>query len=1056
MKRKNIFISLTVAVCLIVVLVILKVTATTPTESLYKSTNKPEFYGLTKAIIHKGDSFSLTDPRFRIYAKDFEDGDLTNKVAITSNVNPNLAGKYKIHYEIIDSDHNKAELDVPIEVVDTPENRYYERTMYSLPSVWNMSLAGTNRGNNDDRQILGFYMEANSQIFVNKVSGEKNLTLTYLNNDSAKEKSFTITNEKTLVTSDYSGVPFIKTLYETSEPVVVGIEVADETKVKELPYYYYKDNEEKFFAYWDSIPDSFAVIDNQSTMTLLPYQDRQKLVNYYNKCHHSLDEYLEYWDVVTQEYDDFLGLEYDPEDPIDQNVKTKYFFKANKHGAGAAYYAGDHVGVNSESAASLFEQNWGGLHEVGHGYQGSLGSTGMGLGEVSNNILGHYIQINKYQKIYDYNDDWLGKIPAIEKSFNAKRLAGTTFNNLELNERLYVLINLLDTYDPKKTYAEINKIWRRAKQEGNNITNQDAYVLAYAKLYNVNVIPYFESWGLEISENLKKDLVNLPILSSMGDLITDDANLAHAQSELQKEGIFSLVTNQEVASLGLTSKATYQIQIDNLEELKGKKIIITNNQNYKKEVEIQSETITIDNVPVGMYEIILPVPKNNVYNYNKYNYIAIKEGEESTYTFVYTNTSNNVSEFLALDQYIEFRGLGDSLFAKVTFDEKNINISYNGQPHVYFPKQVYASLKILNPNNTVVWEKAFMGDESYKSNSETIPYQYGYKLVINHLEINRLKIKSTFLNKEDTYLTKVANQDNVYIIGKYGLYQTTEADSYNHYKEKIDDYAAFLKENLSENELLNKEVESQKKRVLNNSILYLEDKDKQTYKEKYLNLYNGSKPELNNQEITFYQNETINLFALLKGKDLEDGIFNLNERNFSYSAIPLDKSAKPMIGNHNISYELKDSDDNKITGTLVVIIKEPLNNNSNNNGNVNSNSNNTNQNQNNNNIPSNNHSSNQNTNSNTNNNNNNNTNNNTNSNYIPPKEENSNQESSNNNEETITPNKNNKEEVKTEDKTSNQDQFDIVEKTNYKPILLLIIISIIGIAIYYFRKTTKK
>ncbi len=928
MKRKHvIFTGISILVGVALVFVLYTVMASTPTESYYKTTNPPEFYGLTKATIQVGDDFSLRDVRYRLFAKDFEDGDLTDKIVASSNVNTNVAGTYNIHYQVTDSHNNTTTKDVPITVVNNKnQNRYYERTMYTLPSVWNMALAGTNRGNNDDRQILGFYMEAGSTMYLKRVSADKDLTVTYLNNDSATESSFILkadSNEKLAINSPYNGVPFVKTLYETDTPVVIGIEIANNEKIHKLPYYYYHDNEQAFFTYWKSLPNSYGVIDNKSTMTLLPYGDQDKLVNYYGNCHHSLDEYLEYWDDVMDQYDEFLGLEYDPIDPIDQNVKTKYFFKANAHGAGAAYYAGDHVGINSASAASLFEQNWGGLHEVGHGYQGSLGSTGMGLGEVSNNILGHYVQMNYYDQIYDYQNYWLGNVAGVEQAYNEERRMGIPMNSLEVKERLYVLINLLDTYDPKQTYAEINKIWRRARQEGRTLNNQDAYVEAFASLYNVNVIPYFESWGAPVQDRLKKELANLPVLSTLGDIVTDPTHASDAKNALNKEGIFSLVTNQEVASLGMTSHTTMQLNIDNMNEIMGKKVVVTNNENYTQEIIITGNTISLSDIPIGAYEVILPVPKTNIYEYSKYNYIMVSD-TDTFYTFDYLNKVDSVSDFLALDDIIKLNGLGDWTFAQITFDDGNINIKNNsGQPHSYFNDNLYAEIKVLDLEGTVVYHQIYLGDTSYSASQETIPYVNGYKIIITHKEApSRLKITSQFLQQEESNLTKNDDSENVYIIGKYGLYQNTEAESYNHYQEKIDSYAQKLTDTLSEQEISHKEEAIQEKRVLYNSIIYLNDPEKSHYLEKYRYIYNGSAPILEQDIYTYSQNDFINFYLLDLGSDLEDGKFQLTPENFKYQELPLDQTSRPAAGMHMLAYELTDSDGNKTSGVITVHILE--------------------------------------------------------------------------------------------------------------------------------------
>ena len=92
------------------------------------------------------------------------------------------------------------------------------------------------------------------------------------------------------------------------------------------------------------------------------------MTNYYKNGFKSLDLFLEYYQKVVEKMDEYVGLDFNPEKITDQNVRTKYLVKANVHGVGAAYYAGDHVGVNNASMRSFFEMNWGGLHELAHGY----------------------------------------------------------------------------------------------------------------------------------------------------------------------------------------------------------------------------------------------------------------------------------------------------------------------------------------------------------------------------------------------------------------------------------------------------------------------------------------------------------------------------------------------------------------------------------------------------------------------------------------------------------------------------------------------------------------
>ena len=106
-------------------------------DNYWSTENAPIFYGATKITIPKGlvESFNPLDARFRIFAKDFEDGDLTPYITCTHNVEPNTAGTYHIAYTVKDSNDNEVNLQVPVIVLDdTTESIKVERTLYTIPS----------------------------------------------------------------------------------------------------------------------------------------------------------------------------------------------------------------------------------------------------------------------------------------------------------------------------------------------------------------------------------------------------------------------------------------------------------------------------------------------------------------------------------------------------------------------------------------------------------------------------------------------------------------------------------------------------------------------------------------------------------------------------------------------------------------------------------------------------------------------------------------------------------------------------------------------------------
>ncbi len=116
-------------------------------------------YGASEITIPQGTDFDVKDTRFRVFAKDFEDGDLTQSIVVTENVNEDAVGTYTISYSVEDQHGNETQLSVPVNVVSAETNEItVKRLMYTIPNVSNMDQAGTNRNNYGDRQHLGIYL----------------------------------------------------------------------------------------------------------------------------------------------------------------------------------------------------------------------------------------------------------------------------------------------------------------------------------------------------------------------------------------------------------------------------------------------------------------------------------------------------------------------------------------------------------------------------------------------------------------------------------------------------------------------------------------------------------------------------------------------------------------------------------------------------------------------------------------------------------------------------------------------------------------------------------
>ena len=597
-------------------------------ESYWSTLNAPVFYGATKMTIPKDleGGFDAQDSRFRIFARDFEDGDLTQEIVSSGSVDVTTEGNYELHYSVSDSHGNMMEIDVPVVVEDGLTEIKVERTIYSTPSVWNMDLAGFKRANYADRQMVGVYMPASSEVKVRVIDLPSGTRLDILTNDSQKDSSTVLTAEQA-ITTEFDGVPFIRTPVlskeETSVSKTYKIEILYDANVKALDYYHYGDDQDMFMAKWNVSGNSYGLVEGETVEVVVPVFDKDKMFGYYARGFESLDKFFDYYKKVVEKYDEWIGLSYNPENPVDQNVHMRYTVKADAHGAGAAYYSQNIVATNSTSVASFFEMNWGGLHELAHGYQGSLGNGVMSLGEVSNNILGHYIQMDN--TIYFHGGDWLGSLAAIENTENGYRLAATNYSDLSQKTRLYYLINLLDEFEGPETYAKIFKYYRDELNKGETMTNTDTYARAIAKIYGANVTPYLEAWLLDVTEETEEELTKNPELKFYG--ILKDM-VGETDAELK----YGLVETSELRDSGTYGALRINIEIDDIAKLIGKKIKLKNNGETYAEITISAESFTVAGLPVGAYYIEFPVLDDYV---SDYRYVVVGQSEnEIIYKYV--------------------------------------------------------------------------------------------------------------------------------------------------------------------------------------------------------------------------------------------------------------------------------------------------------------------------------------------------------------------------------------------------------------------------------------
>lgn len=670
-------------------------------KSLYSEQQAPEIYGTKKAIVHQSDKISIIDPRYRVLAMDFEDGDLTNKIKLVSidgndhyqdkidaktGELKNLSlGKHTLLYRVTDQHGNSTEFTTEIEIKeDSDEHKKdtIEKTIRSAPYSGNTSNTLMKRGDEHDRQMLGIQLDpgqgmdirikdrpnggGNLYVDIMTDGNKKDVYHQQINGNSRHLRAKTIEETANVNgTKDPAGVPFIATPRNNydqgsdARPYTVEYTVGHE--VRRLPYYHTGDNQELFFNFWEKETKAhhrdvklnngktekrdtgYAVLEGQHHLMLIPANTREEIKQRF-AGKRTLDDLNTEFVRLFKQYDTFVGLELDPDDRINQRTYTKYYMRPDQNGlpGSAAYYVSPWIAQTADKMTWFSTMGWGTFHEIGHGYQGRNHVDTIDYMEVTNNILAYYAQHN--EKIAGKVDSyWMD----MDREFNGwqkhrmdalKKRLPSSEGEVEINEmrwrlyakgmdvkaRLFFFLNMLESLNPKnpsEPWAKVNEQIRIQKRDtGNTDTIPNQLLRAFYEKYGVDITPYLIEWGTNRPLSNKKNYDmqrNGDQMVQLRDVVYNKEKLKEITSELGLKE-YSLVRTSDLIKRNVEGKAKIQLKVSNedMEKLKGKKILLYNKGKIVKEVPIgESKEIEV-NVPVGAYAVEFP----KIYDGDDYKY----------------------------------------------------------------------------------------------------------------------------------------------------------------------------------------------------------------------------------------------------------------------------------------------------------------------------------------------------------------------------------------------------------------------------------------------------
>ncbi|WP_434302890.1 putative mucin/carbohydrate-binding domain-containing protein [Clostridium botulinum] len=634
-----------------------------------------------------------------------------------------------------------------------------QKELYTLENPTWFKKTGFSKGLGHDKQDLGIILPANVQLTIKQVNPnfKGNLTVRLLNDNNQHETSRTFNQSAITISTPYSSVPFVDTVYGSSEKPKIEYKVT--SNMQTLPIYKKGQNEQTFFNQWDKAAAPFALVTDDYFQLLVPQKDKVYMKNM--KDFSSIDQLILYYREIFEYYNNLAGISFNTNIQTDKNVPNKYFIKADKSGPGGGYYGGNHTAETSDSVASFWlSKGWGALHEIGHGYQDDFNR-----GEVWNNIYAHSLQ-KKDPDVDIFKNGWLydyGRKDSVDNNVNKLwHQDKAAFNTWGLREQLYGYVLLKDKAGDA-SFTHFNQEYRKlANTSGFNTSDYKQFDLIskyYGEISKLDFTPVIESFGGAMTDWQKEEnrYKNYKPVAPLNEVVPT-SQVSQIQQSLKLETPLSLVTTDDLATTGLKGNVTLNFKIDDFNQIKNQTLYIMNGEKEVKKVAITNQTLSLGQLPAGIYTIYSTNSSDKLYTLDNH-YLKVKE------------TNNNVTlnyklrtRSTLVNQEIDFLGISDNLFATATVDLQNqkLNVKVlNKTPHDYFPNEEYAKIEILDQNNNITYTKVITGtNAALENSSQTL--KEGYKIRVYHCEPSRLKIRD---NK--TALTN--NKTNTLIVTSQGL-----------------------------------------------------------------------------------------------------------------------------------------------------------------------------------------------------------------------------------------------------------------------------------------------
>ena len=629
----------------------------------------PYFYGLIEVRVPTGTPVDVSQGMWRTMAHDVFDGDITHKVQRVSPTNPIIstasAGTTAVNYTVTNSRGVTSTIRVNI-VVENRTDVLMRRRIHSRPDgdTRDSEIGGSMRGNNHCAQHLGIFMPPNSDFRIRQIlipSGGENLTLrnhaalqatnsrpttdvgtdwATISHGAGVVGTGTASNANLSFDAPNMGrVPLISTPRNDNGhfDIELRFTLTGANSVRGLNYFHYGDqNQAQFLANWTE-DHTFAVIASNTVIMIVPFNDRNALqgqaTHRTNLPIDSINGILAYTNELVMFMNDLHGLCSEAPDRFNRLVHTRFLAVPAFGGWGAAFYGQNYTGMSSTGGRSFsgghtiypyLMRSHLKNHEYAHGYDGHFSrNRENGLIDITTNVYVHFFRRN-----YAPQDRWwlidYGRLTWADAQNRAIAPANGAFpSQADLRNGLIALISIMDIVGTgQENYEAQIDVWRHIRQldrrnlfeRNESWTQGDLFATGFFEKLNLNIIPYLEWLGFNVTDRAKKKIFE------------SDARIPYflqrlagtqAQNVLQAEGIRALwdVILPDPAR-GINANATITFEIDDLSRIAGQTFRVMDGGTLIYQGGVPASGVVIlNNLPIGAYSIIVPTPTTGVYNF---------------------------------------------------------------------------------------------------------------------------------------------------------------------------------------------------------------------------------------------------------------------------------------------------------------------------------------------------------------------------------------------------------------------------------------------------------